>query len=285
MISRYKSYGKGWHFDSYKHSLAAKGIKTKNSFVVKKIIDRFSSEASTPVFGNKVTDEQLRAKKMSSAKEKALIIAGSRGSMPKSMEEQIAYRELELSLQPRERKGIRTSRLITEKISPPHPFEDWDHYEERTKSKISQSAPLISRVDVRLVKQVVDKKSGKVRLITTDEPTMEEYIDYLFDRRYLPNERYGAYDPSTDSFTGGYERAPPEAKGLEIYGGRPLTKKQTEKLLEGLEPAEKKIKGDEVKSVKPIEFAVEIKPVDAGAKDIKYSSKKIDMIQKTKGKK
>lgn len=28
-MNRYKSYGKGWHFESYKHSLAAKGIKTR----------------------------------------------------------------------------------------------------------------------------------------------------------------------------------------------------------------------------------------------------------------
>jgi len=31
-MSRYKSYGKGWHFEGYRHSLAAKGIKTRLSF-------------------------------------------------------------------------------------------------------------------------------------------------------------------------------------------------------------------------------------------------------------
>jgi hypothetical protein len=28
--SKYKGYGKGWHFESYRHSLSAKGIRTKN---------------------------------------------------------------------------------------------------------------------------------------------------------------------------------------------------------------------------------------------------------------
>jgi len=32
-MNRYKSYGKGWHFESHRHSLAAKGIKTRLSMV------------------------------------------------------------------------------------------------------------------------------------------------------------------------------------------------------------------------------------------------------------
>jgi hypothetical protein len=31
-MNRYKSYGKGWHYESHRHSLAAKGIKTRLSF-------------------------------------------------------------------------------------------------------------------------------------------------------------------------------------------------------------------------------------------------------------
>jgi len=33
-MNRYKSYGKGWHFEGYRHSLAVKGIKTKFNYRV-----------------------------------------------------------------------------------------------------------------------------------------------------------------------------------------------------------------------------------------------------------
>jgi len=61
-MNKYKSYGKGWHNDSYKHSLAAKGIKTsfagwkgesyshadiqpmvgKQRYVIKQVGDKFA---------------------------------------------------------------------------------------------------------------------------------------------------------------------------------------------------------------------------------------------------
>jgi len=32
-MNKYKTYGKGWHFESHRHSLAAKGVKT--TFAIK----------------------------------------------------------------------------------------------------------------------------------------------------------------------------------------------------------------------------------------------------------
>jgi len=34
-INKYKNLGKGWHFESAKHSLASKGFKTKNLYALK----------------------------------------------------------------------------------------------------------------------------------------------------------------------------------------------------------------------------------------------------------
>jgi len=37
LTSKYKkNFGKGWYFDSWKHSLAAKGIKTKKHMAIKR---------------------------------------------------------------------------------------------------------------------------------------------------------------------------------------------------------------------------------------------------------
>lgn len=219
-MNRYKSYGKGWHFESIRHSLAARGILT-----------RFKKEASEPIFGKRGVAEELKVRKMSEAKAKDLIVAGALSDLPKSSEEKMALRELELTLRPRERRGVRIMKLITQKISSPIPFESFDHYKNKVKGAVEEVMPLSMKVDVRLPV----RGGSKAGVVTAEPPTAEEYIDYLLDHRY--KEQFGFYDPSTKTFTAEYEGRP---ESFEVYGGRGMKSRELEKLSEMLEPIEEK---------------------------------------------
>jgi len=208
-MNKYKSYGKGWHFESYRHSLAAKGILT-----------RIKKEAATPILGYTAVPEM---KKMSEARAKELIIAGALSKLPKSAEEKMALRELELTLRPRERRGVRIMKLITQKISPPVPFEGFEHYKDKIKGSIEEFMPLNIKVDVRLPV----RGGGRTGVVTAEPPSAEEYIDYLLDHRY--KYHFGYYDPSIKDFTSSPKK---EVVGFETYGGRALRSEEAKKFSE-----------------------------------------------------
>jgi hypothetical protein len=268
-MMKYKSYGKGWHFDSQRHSLAAKGIRT--SLAIRKTWERFKKESSVPVFGKRAVAEELQARKMTDKRAKELIIAGSLSDLPKSREEKMALRELELTLQPRERRGIRILQLITNKISVPEPFEDFDHYEARTKSRIAEFVPLSSKVEIRLPV----RGTSSTGVVTAGEPpSVEQYIDYLFEHRY--KERFGYYDPSTKSFTASYKG---RASSLESYGGK-IKEAEAERISEAIEPLEEQKRREE-EANKPLVFeTMEIKPSDVEGMDVEYGKLKTDIMRR-----
>jgi len=65
-MNRYKSYGKGWYFESYKHSLAAKGVKTS-------LLDRFwgvrEGKLENPMILKESLEEEKPSLAMSNLKE------------------------------------------------------------------------------------------------------------------------------------------------------------------------------------------------------------------------
>lgn len=268
-MGRYKSYGKGWHFESYRHSLAAKGILSR--------IQKIKAEAATPVFGYTVAPE---IRKMKESDAKALVVAGTLAETPKSAEEKMALRELELTLKPRERRGIRVMKLITQKISPPHTDEDFDHYDERVKGTISEFMPLNAKVDVRLPGRGISATGVTTAM---ESPSAEEYIDYLLERRYPKNLRlrFGFYDSSTKSFTSEYKGA---VSKFETIGGEKLSKKQEQEFEEALEPIEEKIRKAKLEkevTEKPIEV-IEIKPEDVAGVKLSRPATHIDSMRQQK---
>lgn len=196
-----RHYGKGWFFESYKHSLAAKGIRT--SMVVKRPISTFVSgvrkQSETPsVFERKgISKTAMEARIIPRKRAEELIAAAP---ITAAGRREIALRKLEMTLQPREARGQLVYKTITKDVAPPKVGESFGEYVDRVETIIHDRIPPGTHIEwVRPVPGEPGKFSS-----TVGQYPVEDLIENVLARQYgYKGGKVAFYDPKTKKFSAG----------------------------------------------------------------------------------
>jgi hypothetical protein len=119
---------KGWHFESWRHSLAAKGIRTNRSFAVRDLITAYKS-------GGK--DVEARGRRLLAEAEKPVVIPSTRYAPLTEREGiELAKLKFEASLRPRERRQIDVLNYIKKYVGEKEEDESVDDYLTRIRDRV-----------------------------------------------------------------------------------------------------------------------------------------------------